>query len=354
MVTTAMPIDPSVVSAHAWVHVRFSVDCRGRVSWALVPDSSPDPQAGPRANDPDEGNRSVGPAGFFETRAEIEHLGNAAIGLNRRLDVTIEDLCRGHTQVFFRCFAEIRVDRLNELREKLLAWRSGKSNAGVFHAQASQRAPKIALLFTGQGAQRSGMGRDLHERFPAFRQAFDDSRRFLALVYQKAGEDNIFFLAGAIAFNVLVAFVPLILAMLVLNFVMQRAAADAATSEHVPPELGVAIQMDGQGSQPAKDETWRAITTTALPAASYEAKAAVSESWDENYGAGGVAGGPNIPLALQHQRRLSPATLENYAHALQLLLGLADKKSLETLEAADIRLSAGEPHERARQRVVDG
>lgn len=29
----------------------------------------------------------------------------------------------------------------------------------------------------------------------------------------------------------------------------------------VPPELGVAVQMDGQGSQPAKDETWRALTT---------------------------------------------------------------------------------------------
>jgi len=41
--------------------------------------------------------------------------------------------------------------------------------------------------------------------------------------------------------------------------------------------------------------------------------------------------------ALQHQRRLSPATLENYAHALQLLQGLAGKKSLQDLEAADIR-----------------
>ncbi len=41
--------------------------------------------------------------------------------------------------------------------------------------------------------------------------------------------------------------------------------------------------------------------------------------------------------ALEHQRRLSPATLENYAHALQLLLGLADQKSLSSLEAADIR-----------------
>ncbi len=34
----------------------------------------------------------------------------------------------------------------------------------------------------------------------------------------------------------------------------------------VPPELAVAIQMDGQGGQPAKDETWRAITTLDPPA----------------------------------------------------------------------------------------
>ncbi|MGQ0547462.1 MAG: tyrosine recombinase XerC [Betaproteobacteria bacterium] len=41
--------------------------------------------------------------------------------------------------------------------------------------------------------------------------------------------------------------------------------------------------------------------------------------------------------ALEHQRRLSPATLENYRRALQLLLKLQDGKSLEKLEAADIR-----------------
>ena len=34
--------------------------------------------------------------------------------------------------------------------------------------------------------------------------------------------------------------------------------------------------------------------TTALPAGNYEAKAAINESWDENYGQGGVAGGANI------------------------------------------------------------
>jgi len=35
-----------------------------------------------------------------------------------------------------------------------------------------------------------------------------------------------------------------------------------------------------------------------LPAGDYEAKATINEGWDENYGAGGVAGGPNIPFTV--------------------------------------------------------
>jgi hypothetical protein len=34
-----------------------------------------------------------------------------------------------------------------------------------------------------------------------------------------------------------------------------------------------------------------------LPAGAYEAKVAIGESWDVNYGAGGVQNGPNIPFA---------------------------------------------------------
>ncbi|MDH4277319.1 MAG: alpha-amylase family glycosyl hydrolase, partial [Acidimicrobiia bacterium] len=40
------------------------------------------------------------------------------------------------------------------------------------------------------------------------------------------------------------------------------------------------------------------FTTTAIPAGSYEAKAAVNRSWDENYGAGGVANGDNITFTV--------------------------------------------------------
>jgi integrase/recombinase XerC len=41
--------------------------------------------------------------------------------------------------------------------------------------------------------------------------------------------------------------------------------------------------------------------------------------------------------ALRHQRRLSPATLRNYAHALDLLLALSKDTPLEQLEPAHIR-----------------
>jgi pullulanase-type alpha-1,6-glucosidase len=40
------------------------------------------------------------------------------------------------------------------------------------------------------------------------------------------------------------------------------------------------------------------FTTSRLPAGSYEVKVAIGESWSENYGAGGVANGPNIPFTV--------------------------------------------------------
>ena len=45
-----------------------------------------------------------------------------------------------------------------------------------------------------------------------------------------------------------------------------------------------------------EDGVWQAIFD--LPAGSYEYKAALNDSWDENYGAGATPNGPNIPLEL--------------------------------------------------------
>jgi len=40
------------------------------------------------------------------------------------------------------------------------------------------------------------------------------------------------------------------------------------------------------------------LTTTDLPAGSYETKVAINEAWDENYGQGGVPGGANIAFTV--------------------------------------------------------
>ena len=49
-------------------------------------------------------------------------------------------------------------------------------------------------------------------------------------------------------------------------------------------------------SDDAEDDVWQGAWT--LPAGGYEYKAALNDAWDENYGAGGVPGGDNIPLNL--------------------------------------------------------
>ncbi len=49
-----------------------------------------------------------------------------------------------------------------------------------------------------------------------------------------------------------------------------------------------------QLSLDAKDEIWKG--TVDVPAGSYEYKAAINRSWDENYGAGGARGGQNLTL----------------------------------------------------------
>jgi glucan 1,4-alpha-glucosidase len=58
--------------------------------------------------------------------------------------------------------------------------------------------------------------------------------------------------------------------------------------------------------------------TTALPAGSYEAKVAVSENWDVNYGAGGVPNGANIPFTVPFDHAPVTFSFNGATHVLSI------------------------------------
>ena len=61
-----------------------------------------------------------------------------------------------------------------ELLEGLGALARGERPSDAALA-AAPTSPSLAYLFTGQGSQRAGMGRELHETYPAYREAFDEA-----------------------------------------------------------------------------------------------------------------------------------------------------------------------------------
>lgn len=61
--------------------------------------------------------------------------------------------------------------------------------------------------------------------------------------------------------------------------------------------------------------------TTALPAGSYQAKVAINESWDENYGQGGVPGGANITFVVPANNAKVVFRYNAATHQLSILAG---------------------------------
>ncbi|MFJ9950221.1 type I polyketide synthase [Kitasatospora sp. NPDC091207] len=64
------------------------------------------------------------------------------------------------------------------------ALRHGEAAPRVVRGPATGRTGKLAFLFTGQGAQRAGAGRELHRRFPVFADELD---RVCALLTERSG-----------------------------------------------------------------------------------------------------------------------------------------------------------------------
>ena len=87
-------------------------------------------------------------------------------------------------------------------------------------------------------------------------------------------------------------------------------------------ELGCALDWDpgclrSWLQDPDGDGVGR-FATTALPPGTYEAKVAIDEAWDENYGAGGEPNGANIPFAVVNDGDVVEFVYDQTSHVLDI------------------------------------
>ncbi len=95
--------------------------------------------------------------------------------LNRYPEIRLADFCysaaigRNH----FSQRVSIVAENLQDLQDKLAIASQDGVTAGIARGNVGESVPRIAFLFTGQGSQYVGMGRELYETQPTFRSVID-------------------------------------------------------------------------------------------------------------------------------------------------------------------------------------
>ncbi|MFF4695450.1 beta-ketoacyl synthase N-terminal-like domain-containing protein, partial [Streptomyces chattanoogensis] len=127
-----------------------------------------------------------GPAGV---RAQAERLADF---LDERPDLRLPDVAHSlattRAQLTDRAVA-VAGDR-TALVAALRAFAADGSAPGIVTGTPAEGG--LAFLFTGQGSQRLGMGRELYARFPVFRQAFDEACAALNAFVDRPVESLVF------------------------------------------------------------------------------------------------------------------------------------------------------------------
>jgi acyl transferase domain-containing protein/short-subunit dehydrogenase/acyl carrier protein len=105
-------------------------------------------------------------------RAQVERLLSTVDG--PASDVRDVALSLGASRSSFESRLAVTATSVAGGREALSAWHAGRPTPDVVQGEHDPDG-KLAFLFSGQGSQRVGMGRELAARFPVFASAFDAS-----------------------------------------------------------------------------------------------------------------------------------------------------------------------------------
>jgi acyl transferase domain-containing protein len=111
------------------------------------------------------------------TLEDLERLGASWADHLEQLDATqlgnvAFTSATGRAHLRFR-LAAIGADP-KDIADRLRKWAAGRTPQGLFQGTApAGRKPRVAFVFTGQGAQYAGMGRELYEHQPTFRTAIE-------------------------------------------------------------------------------------------------------------------------------------------------------------------------------------
>jgi len=111
-----------------------------------------------------------------------QHAGRLLQQLDRGPDAAVADVCysAGSGHKHFEHRVALPVATRDELQRALHEiGRGAVPKGGARGVSSSGSSPKIAFLFTGQGSQYVGMGRQLYDTHPVFREAIDRSAAML-------------------------------------------------------------------------------------------------------------------------------------------------------------------------------
>jgi acyl transferase domain-containing protein len=156
----------------------------------------------------EEAHETVSPTAKTENKTTEPAIKRPAhlLTLSAKTDQALLDLSQKHTE-FFESHPEISLadicytantkrscfdhrlavvaGSLEELRKQLQTFIEGEHSVAVTTGQVINKTNKIAFLFTGQGSQYIGMGKELYETQPVFKKTLDHCAEILSAHLEK-------------------------------------------------------------------------------------------------------------------------------------------------------------------------